>query len=865
MKKFKYLQIVLFAIGLITSSYVQAQCEFTTSPEQTACSGEEVMFEATSEGGTFEWFDGPNSIGSGPTISVSPTLTTSYTVVHTDGSCKDTNIVTVNVLPVTSVTTNINHATCGNGNGDITVIASGGLSPYTYSFDGGTPSANNTYGNLYAGTYTINVSDGNGCIVTDFATINDSPPLSVSTTVTNATCDSDNGAVTVNTIGGTAPFSFSLNGNEPVMDNTFTGLTPGSYTTQVMDANGCIEMETFEVEPVPIMLITVGDNKDVCEGDSVYINASGFGTIEWFLASISVGTGDSIKVSPTATSTYSAVLTDTNGCENSGQVTVTVFPSVEIVATVTDASCGQNNGFIQVEPSGGGQASYTIDGGDFNEDGMFNNLYPGTYEIEMTTNSVCVNKEYITVNDTPPISITNNISNATCGENNGSVTVLAAGGTPPFSYSIDGNEPVMDNTFTGLTPGSYTTQVMDVNGCIEMESFEIQDVIVGTLTLAGDTSICEGEISYLTAYGSGTFEWFEGATSLGTGSTIDVSPLSTTTYEVVFTDSNDCTASENISVTVSSSPTIEINNVINTGCNENTGEVHATVISPNGTYNAYWNNGAQNSDFITGLNAGDYYINVIDEDGCKGQASAVVETSGLDITGTVTDVNCNNGSDGKIEINIVGGSGNNIIKWSNGNNTTNVTGLNAGEYSVRVTDLDSGCVAYKNFVVKEPVDIFEVYFYDYSPSTCVSNDGVIKEFQPYNGNAPYQFIWSNGETGDSISDLSSGRYSVVVTDALGCEADFEVTLNNPDAPFVQGTVKAASCNESDGAINLSDLFPTPGETITGYEWSNGVTTQNNTNLAAGEYTLEVSQSNGCVGKFGYTVKHKSFDILQKYV
>src|SRR5690554_2415718 len=181
MKKFKYLQIVLFAIGLITSSYVQAQCEFTAGPEQTACSGEEVMFEATSGGGTFEWFDGSTSIGSGPTISVSPTLTTSYTVVHTDGSCKDTNIVTVNVLPVTSVTTNINHATCGNGNGDITVIASGGLSPYTYSFDGGTPSANNTYGNLYAGTYTINVSDGNGCIVTDFATINDSPPFSVST------------------------------------------------------------------------------------------------------------------------------------------------------------------------------------------------------------------------------------------------------------------------------------------------------------------------------------------------------------------------------------------------------------------------------------------------------------------------------------------------------------------------------------------------------------------------------------------------------------------------------------------------------------------------------------------------------------
>src|SRR5690554_2928500 len=135
MKKFKYLQIVLFAIGLITSSYVQAQCEFTTSPEQTACSGEEVMLEATSAGGTFEWFDGSTSIGSGPTISVSPTLTTSYTVVHTDGLCKDTNIVTVNVLP-----------------------------------------------------------------------------FSVSTTVTNATCDSDNGAVTVNTIGGTAPFSFSLNG-----------------------------------------------------------------------------------------------------------------------------------------------------------------------------------------------------------------------------------------------------------------------------------------------------------------------------------------------------------------------------------------------------------------------------------------------------------------------------------------------------------------------------------------------------------------------------------------------------------------------------------------------------------------------------
>ncbi|HZH85717.1 MAG TPA: T9SS type A sorting domain-containing protein [Brumimicrobium sp.] len=312
-------------------------------------------------------------------------------------------------------------------------------------------------------------------------------------------------------------------------------------------------------------------------------------------------------------------------------------------------------------------------------------------------------------------------------------------------------------------------------------------------------------------------------------------------------------------VTLKNSPKISLQSLTNTVCNDNLGEIKTSVDSPNGSYNGYWSNGAQNINTISSLTAGDYYQTVIDQIGCKDQIAVVVETDGFEISGNVSHVKCKGGSDGEIDINISSGSGNYKIIWSSGQSTTSVSGLSAGTYSVKVTDLDNGCESYKNFVVEEPLEEVLAYYINNRPSTCSASDGEIIDVNIINGNPPYSFIWSNGETTEEISGLSSGHYSVEITDWLGCKATYKTNLNALGAPNAFPKLTNPSCGESNGAIQLIEVYPKFGEEVIGYLWSNGMETRNINNLNAGVYTITLKQSDGCNGIYSYELKDKPYN------
>lgn len=331
-------------------------------------------------------------------------------------------------------------------------------------------------------------------------------------------------------------------------------------------------------------------------------------------------------------------------------------------------------------------------------------------------------------------------------------------------------------------------------------------------------------------------------------------------YKYYYTDSiNGCDFTLNLNMFFTYPPTINIDTIFNTSCGQSTGEITVSINSDYLPITSYWSNGAQNTDVVSGLAAGDYYINAIDSLGCKSQAAVVIENDGFDIVGDITNVACKGGATGAINLVITGGSGNYKVHWSTGQSTANISGLTSGHYLATVIDLDNGCVGYKNFHVEEPQEAFEVIYMIEEPSGCSTNDGALKFSYSYGGVAPYTFLWNTGATTDSLSNLSAMEtYSVVVTDSLGCQAKYTATINTADAPYIENVKKIHTpCNESEGAIVLENIYPAYGDSIIGYEWSNGATTQNISNLAAGNYSLKIFQRDGCPTLFGdYTIENK---------
>lgn len=318
------------------------------------------------------------------------------------------------------------------------------------------------------------------------------------------------------------------------------------------------------------------------------------------------------------------------------------------------------------------------------------------------------------------------------------------------------------------------------------------------------------------------------------------------TYQYTIKDEYGCEFSSVNFTTVdlTLSPEISLLSKTNTTCTDNTGEIYTTVDSPNTSYDGYWSNGVQGVDNIVGLAPGDYYYTVTDNLGCKDQLTVIIETDGFDISGTVTDVACKGGSDGKINIGINGGSGNYKIEWSSGHASTNVTGLIAGIYMVKVIDLDNGCESHKSFIVSEPEEKFSVSYSYNDPYSCGSGDGAINIFGYEYGSTPYTYQWNNGATTESISGLDIGQYNVIVTDSKGCIAKYGVDLYHFNEMPPNSRLKHPTCGDNNGAIYITDFQYYSTQPIT-YSWSNGSTTRDITGLSAGVYTLEFDFGFGC--------------------
>ncbi|MEO8150644.1 MAG: T9SS type A sorting domain-containing protein [Bacteroidia bacterium] len=645
-----------------------------------------------------------------------------------------------------------------------------------------------------------------------------------------------------------------------------TGLASGStfpvgvttVTYSANDGHGNTSQCTFTVTRYPTLTA-------LCGGTNVSCNGGNNGN-----ASVTPGGGnppysylwDGGQVTQTAVGLvvgiYCVTVTDANGCTATCCYTVTEPAPLIVPETHTNVSCfGGNNGSITANPSGGTPAySYSWSNGATTQ--TTTGLTAGTYTCIVTDSHGCTNFVIVTVSQPPQLFITETHVNVSCKfGSNGSIDITLAGGTPPFSYIWSNGSTTED--IGSLNALAYFVTVTQGNGCTQVFGINVTEPtaisVVPAVTNPTSGNPTGGAINLTVTGGTPgfTYLWNNGSTSQNRSS------LSAGTYTVVVTDANGCTKTVIIVLTLQCNLSA-VNTVIqNASCFKNNGIV--TVTPSGGTSYTYaWQTSpVQTTATGTGLAYGlNSYCIITDASGCTKIDTVVVPLTtsiGCTLTspnlGGGKNISCNGGSNGSINTSITGDPGPFTYLWSNGATTANLTGLPAGAYTLTVTTGSGGCTNTSFITLTQPSAI-NATTSGVNPS-CGGNNGSAT-VAVSGGTGPYSYSWNTVpiRTTATITGLAAGAYTVTVTDANGCTKSKSVTLINAAGLTVTGVVTNAKCNGT--ATGSIDITPAGGTAPYTYLWSTGHTTQDRLNvLAAGTYTVTVTDSKGCTGQFSATI------------
>ncbi|MDG2228405.1 MAG: PKD domain-containing protein, partial [Flavobacteriales bacterium] len=679
----------------------------------TVCEGGSIDFTSsgTNVTGTTWVFDGGTpSTSTNTNETVTFAASGNYTAfLIQEGSCDGQAIDSIEIVitsgPSTTATTT--DPGCAGNDGQIVVAATGGVTPFTYSIDGGTTfQTSNTFTGLTDGVYTVISEDANGCQGTFLATlIPGTGTLTLINNNTNPSCGTNDGSIVTSVSGGSGPYAFSIDGgitfSAGTNPYTFASLGTGSYNIVVEDANNCQGTETVTLtNPTAPTEISTSSNATCLNTNDGSITTAAVGTAP-FSFSIDGGTTFTSGPSPFTTAglspgTYNVIVQDADGCiSTASSITITEPTAVVHTTSATNASCGANNGTITAVATGGtAPYTYSIDnGGTYQSSASFTGLATNTYQIIAMDANGCtsmVNTEIITGTGT----VTTNAApvNETCAAANGSIVLTGTGGSAPYQYSIDGGATFQSSgSFAGLSAGTYNVVIEDNNGCQGTNISTITNTGGFTPTISSNQTICFGNSATITSGGAGsggTYTWDGG---LGSGATQVTAPATTTTYTVTMIDGNGCTETASVTITVETEPTVTI-----TPSNPVICDGESITITGSGAQTYNWNTGATSAS-ITVSPTNQTTYTVIGSNGvCQG--AAVSTTISVNLAPVVIA-----GSDqtlivagGTINFSNAG-SGATSYSWSFGDGTSSTLGspshtfTTAGTYTVILTGTLGNC------------------------------------------------------------------------------------------------------------------------------------------------------------------------------
>ena len=830
------------SVTLVEPNPIVVTLDSTTNAGCDAGTGGAVYISLSggAPGFTFLWSDGST------TEDLLNVVAGNYTVTITDlNLCQKQDIHIVGEDPLIVLSTDITNVNCfGSLTGGIDLVVTDGTPGFSFLWNNG--SITEDISGVSSGTYTVTVTDAAGCIVSLSETINQPAALSLSAITTDVKCFAGStGSINLTVNGGTPGYSFlwsnGFTGEDP------TGLTAGTYTVTVTDANLCTSTTSAVVsQPSLLALSASGTNVSCAGGSNGSINLTVSGGTAGFTYNWSNG---AIVEDPSGLSagTYTVTVTDANSCTATTSLVISSPSAINISRSVTNVSCnGGSNGAINITVTGGTVGySFVWSNSALTED--ISSLVAGTYTVTVTDANFCTASLITSISQPSAINLSTSVTNVNCnGASTGAVNLTVSGATPGYTYLWSNGAIVEDPS--GLPAGTFTVTVTDANFCTATTNTTIAQPTAYSLSSSVTNVNCNGASTgaiNLTVSGATpgyTYLWSNGAI------VEDPSGLPTGTYTVTVTDANLCTATT--SATIAQSTALNLStSVTNVNCNAaSTGAINLTVSGATPGYTYLWSNGSIVQD-PSGLPAGTFTVTVTDANLCTATTSATIaQPTALNLSTTVTNVNCSGTSTGAINLTVSGATPGYTYLWSNGAIVQDPSGLSAGTYTVTVTDANS-CSATTSAVVGQSSSI-SISFVPVN-GTCNASNGSVTAI-PTGGTPGYTYLWSTGAVLPVITGLAAGTYTVTVTDLIGCSLSQSVSVSNTGSPLASlASPATVLCNgNTNGAI---DINVTSGTSPYTYLWSTGAITQDINSLGAGTYTVTITDVNFCVLNTSFTV------------
>jgi gliding motility-associated-like protein len=827
------------------------------------------------------------------------------TVTDTTGFVvADTTITQAQFLLISSIDSIGEEICAGGNNGLVNLAVAGGVTPYSFQWSNGVTTQN--ISNLTAALYTVTITDANNCIIVDTAVVPLAGALDIAIdSVVNPLCNGDsNGEIFATFTGDTTFGSCSSavvrlneflyrpgaglnNGTSPNTgefieligppgaDISCYILSDGDWTITIppgttIPSDGIFTIGndfvwgagTFDLDAENCNCFTDGNG-----GSGLLILTDGGETIAMFDATGTFVDGV-VYGNPSAGNQPFGTTIGTIGL--AGCLNAVTFPAASAYsvapgglppnASLVRLPDGSGNWGPQIGGSinlcnsaaalgGGNGIAYLWNTGDTTQN--ISGLPAGTYTVTVSNPLGCTDTASVTLVEPSSITATTTSTAIACmGDSTGSIDLTVAGGTTPYAFAWSNGATTED--LATIPAGIYCGTITDDNGCTAVLC---DTVLEDSLVIPIDTlTLCAGDsIQLLVNTTVSNIRW---TPALGLSNDTLVNPFArpsvTTTYTVTYTDTiSGCTMNDSVLVQVGGSASlVSLDTIILPRCfGDTTGSILTSSTSLDVSY--LWSNGDTTAS-LANLTIGVYTLVATDSANCVDSLTVTItQPDSLQLSmGAVTNVTCKSGNDGAIAAaTVLGGTTNYAFLWSDANASTtdSLSNLSAGLYILTVTDAN-GCTAVATASVAEPLDSISIG-YTATPVNCGNTSDGTATALPINGIGAYTYLWdatANSQTGATATGLTSGTYSVTVTDALGCTATALGIFVPANIAIDTNSITLVAL---DSTVDC-DLLPTGSlriNTVNNYNylWSDGSTSQQADNLAAGAYAVTVSNNQNC--------------------
>jgi len=754
--------------------------------------------------------------------------------------------------PSIKVTATQTSPSSGQADGSANLLTNGGSGQYIYQWDNG--EANINASKLTPGLHTVTVSDKSGCSSTATVAITETlAPLTISIiTVSDNKCDyATTGSLKVEVKGGKAPYQYHWSTNSGSL-NTLASLPPGNYAVTVTDATGQTSNASVALNaPPPFsasieLLFPASANESNGQAQVKTTGGKSPFTYAW-------NNGQKVSVVKNlAAGSHIVTVTDANGCtsETSLFVSENITPINASITQQTQISCHSTstaslNVFVT-----GGKAPFKYLWSNGQEGTSVNGLMAGIYHVTISDAAGTSFTATADIKEPDAISVSVTADGiASTGLSDGKATAKVTGGVTPYQYTWDNGEKT--SKAVKLSSGNHIVSITDANGCTTSGTIDITENVLALEVTIEQKSVIhcadspDASIEAIVNGGKSpyTYKWNN------EGRSVSLEHIGQGLYTLTVTDAVGHTATSVISVDTPLPLSVDIKVESSASANNANGKAIATVTGGKGKYNYTWDTG-EKTQRAEKLPAGTHAMTVTDENGCTTTGNVDITENILPLAVKISQdnkINCAGKHDATLKADVTGGKGPFTYAWSGeGKEWKGESGIDlaAGMYTLDITDA-AGSIVTKQFEITEPKPL-KLTLDNILPASTGNADGeavinVTGGTPPYSSNS---IATPSGNNAFKASKLSPNVHQAIITDAAGCTA--EIMINIPEN-ILQLTASIRQTNQilcNGNADAALEGTARGGKAPYTYAWNNGQSTTTLTNVAAGNYTLMVTDGSG---------------------